>query len=42
MPASVLGGTALGWWLAVPTLAGVAAGGLLAGVFVLVSLLLVA
>jgi len=41
VPASVAGGTAAGWWLAVPTLAGVGAGGAVAAFLVAVSLFVV-
>jgi len=38
MPASVAGGTAAGLWFTIPLRLGVGIGGLLAGVFVLISL----
>jgi hypothetical protein len=41
MPASVAGGAAVGWALAVPVLVGMAAGSLLAGLLLAVSILLV-
>jgi hypothetical protein len=41
MPASVAGGAAVGWALAVPVLAGMAAGGLLAGLLLAVSMAVV-
>lgn len=41
MPASVAGGAAAGWLLAVPYLLGLGLGGVLAGVFLAVSLFVV-
>lgn len=38
MPASVAGGAAVGWILAIPVLAGMAVGGVLAGLMLAVSL----
>lgn len=41
MPASMAGGTAAGVWLAIPLRLGVGVGGLLAALFVLLSLFVV-
>ncbi|TQQ81496.1 hypothetical protein [Halonotius roseus] len=38
MPASVAGGTAAGWWLAIPLLAGLGVGAGVAAVMILVSI----
>jgi len=38
MPASVAGGTAAGWWLAIPLVAGVSAGAGVAAVMILLSI----
>lgn len=41
LPAAIAGGTAAGWWLSVPTLMGIAAGGLVATLLVSISLFVV-
>jgi len=38
MPASVAGGTAAGWWLTIPPRLGLGVGGLVAALFVVLSL----
>lgn len=40
MPVSVVGGTAAGWWLAIPLLAGVGIGSGVAVVMILVSIVM--